>query len=356
MNVSEVNRKAFDFLAGNETFKEYISVCAENASLPHALIIEGEEGSGKHTAARLIVSLFGCRGDKKPCMKCSNCLKIADDSMSDVTWITPQNDRKTIGVESIRLIRNTVFTVPGDMDVKFYIICDASAMTEQAQNALLKTLEEPPAFAYFLLLASSAASLLPTVRSRAPSLRMQVFSDHELAAILVNKNKKAESMSVSDPEAYNRLVRSAGGSVGRALRLLNGASSDKAASETELALECVKLLAYGSKTDLLAYVAPLKLSRESLTEMIKCVCFALRDILAAKKLSADIPTLFFPNQNDAKAFSSAFTTRALLDMYDASVGLYLDLCNVSLNARCSAVCFADSVASAKEKNLYRYNE
>ena len=87
--------------------------------------------------------------------------------------VTAGGDRKTLGVEAIRAITDSIYIAPNDLEVRIYLIPEADTMTPQAQNALLKTLEEPPSGVYFFLLSENSANLLQTISSRAPSIKMQ---------------------------------------------------------------------------------------------------------------------------------------------------------------------------------------
>lgn len=344
-----MNHNAFESIPGNKAAKDYITVCIENDCLPHALIIEGPEGTGKKAFARLIAASFICDEEVRPCLKCDKCNRILDDISQDVSWVIPDKDRKTIGVENIRDLRLTLYNVPGESERKFFIINDASVLTEPAQNALLKTIEEPPEFAYFILLASNAASLLPTVRSRAPSVRMQIFEDAELADLLPTFSKKASELKNSDPEAYGLAIRSSVGCFEKAIKAVGSSKAGKASEAAELAGQVISLLGSGSRAKILACFHSQKLSRDDLCETAKMICYALRDIFAAKKGCVNTPMLFFSSFDAAADHTSSFTADALLKMYEAATQGYLDLNNISLNAKLASVHFADSLCNARDR-------
>lgn len=344
-----MNHNAFDSIPGNSAAKEYITVCIENDCLPHALIIEGPEGTGKKALARLIGASFICDSEVRPCLGCDKCNRILEDISQDVTWIVPEKDKKTIGVEDIRRLRLTLYSVPGESERKFFIINDASVMTEQAQNALLKTIEEPPEFAYFLLLASNASALLPTVRSRAPSVRMQVFEDAELAELLPSLSKKAAELKNSDPESYGLAIRSSVGCFEKALKAVGSSKAGKASEAIEVATQLLSLLSSGSKAQIMACLQSRKLSRDDLCETVKMICYALRDIFAAKKGSSNTPMLFFTSFNIAAEYTASFTAEALLRMYEAANLCFLELNNISLNAKLASNHFVDALCDARDR-------
>ena len=344
-----MNSNAFDSIPGNAAAKDYINICVDNDCLPHALIIEGPEGTGKKAFARLIAASFGCDNEVRPCLCCDKCSRILEDISQDVTWIIPEKDKKTIGVDQIRALRESLYTVPGESERKFFIINDASTMTEQAQNGLLKTIEEPPEFAYFLLLATNAASLLPTVRSRAPSVRMQIFEDMELAELLPSLSKKASELKSSDPEAYGLAIRASAGCFEKALHSVSSLKVGKASGSVEMATEVIALLESGSRAQILACLLAKKPSRDDLCETVKIVCYALRDIFAAKKGCVNTPMLFFSSFSDASDYTSSFTADTVMKMYEAAKQSYLDLNNISLNARIAATHFADTLCNARDR-------
>jgi DNA polymerase-3 subunit delta' len=106
--------------------------------------------------------------------------KILSGGCVDVTTYALPEDRKSIGIATIRELKYKTQILPQELSSNIFIVRDAHTMTPEAQNSLLKVLEEPPAGVYIFLLCDTAAALLPTVRSRAPSLRMQIFTVSDL--------------------------------------------------------------------------------------------------------------------------------------------------------------------------------
>ena len=120
-----------------------------------------------------------------PCGKCLACRKIAEGVSPDVTFIRRAEDRATLGVSIIRDLREDLYIAPNENEKKVYIIEEADRMTDEAQNALLLSLESPPPYVVFLLLTQNVDSLLETIRSRAPVLRLQTFGADEIHNFLV---------------------------------------------------------------------------------------------------------------------------------------------------------------------------
>lgn len=164
----------FDNLYGNtENIKMFSDLIAQGR-LSHAYMLHGAHGSGKKTMALAIAEALA--KDSSEDLRA----RILTERCPDVSIIRRPNDRKTMGVATIRDFISTIPLSPSDLDFKMYIIDQADTMTPQAQNALLKVLEEPPKNTYIMLLCENASSLLPTVRSRMQSVNMEHFQPNTL--------------------------------------------------------------------------------------------------------------------------------------------------------------------------------
>lgn len=136
-------------------------------NLPHATIVWGGSESDRNADAYLMAQAAVCSGDgEKPCFRCAHCAKSSRRSHPDIIIVDRPADARAIQVEQSRALKEDAFVLPNEAAVKVYIIHHADAMNEQAQNAILKLLEEPPESSRFILVAENPARLLPTVRSR----------------------------------------------------------------------------------------------------------------------------------------------------------------------------------------------
>ena len=227
----------FDELFGNEDLKDYLSGVISSGNIPSTFIIEGDTGSGRKTLVRLFFKTISCKSENRPCGVCPSCKRIENGNSGDIRYFGITEGKKSIGVEDSRKIKDDCLLGPSDGDHKFYVITDADKLTPAAQNALLKITEEPPDFAKFFFVCESGMSLLPTLRSRSVTLRMQKFTDGMIADYLISREKKASRMKSDDPERFEDIVSRSGGSIGRALSLLRKRSADPdAASELAEAL------------------------------------------------------------------------------------------------------------------------
>ncbi|MBR6812873.1 MAG: hypothetical protein IKM51_05820 [Oscillospiraceae bacterium] len=158
-------------LAGNEKIKDWVRKAAFSRTLPHAVLITGDEGSGKRALAAYLAAAYVCSSERPACLECRHCKKAAQGLHPDITVLDPAG--KLVPVEEIRRIRSDAYIRPNEAERKVYIIIGAERMNINGTNALLKVLEEPPGSVAFIL-TSSAPDLLPhTLRSRCERLALE---------------------------------------------------------------------------------------------------------------------------------------------------------------------------------------
>lgn len=195
-------------LSRQEFIKESLAV--KNNKAGHAYLIEGDKGVGKLSFALAVACTYFCTGEDKPCLNCNQCKKVLAGNHPDVHFFKPE--KNLIKVDAVRELISTVYETPYEGKVKIYIISDFHLANEQAQNALLKTLEEPPRNVVFLLLCENSLSLLPTVRSRCLKISLKEFSTNKIEEFL--KNNFSENPNCGYAISASR------GNIGKAIRLL----------------------------------------------------------------------------------------------------------------------------------------
>lgn len=164
----------FDGFTGNESLKQQLSLAVEQNRLPHAVILEGPPGSGKRTLAGILARACVCTAQgERPCGVCPACIKAKAGSHPDIITESGGTAARSFHVDAVRRIRSDAYIKPNEANRKVYCLFEAQTMSEQAQNALLKILEEPPEGILFLLTCPSASALLPTIRSRALILTLE---------------------------------------------------------------------------------------------------------------------------------------------------------------------------------------
>ena len=255
----------------NRTEKEKLLSEIASGKLSHAYLIEGGEGCGKTYFARFAAAAVLCTGDKPPCGKCPSCVKALAGSHPDLFYFSPDK-KASMGVETVRDIKKSLFFMPNDGDRKVYIIDDAQKMTVQAQNALLKFIEEPPASVLFFIVADKKESLLPTVVSRTRIISLAPSDNADIRRFLMSESKK------SGGEQIDEAINMAEGSPGKALKLLCRDFS----RQRQLCLDFMPVLVSTSKSDAMAFLFSMKLNRDGVKEFFTLLMTALADVMNAR--------------------------------------------------------------------------
>lgn len=182
----------FSDILGNEMIKEYFKRTLSAGQVSHAYILTGEAGMGRKILAKSFAMTLLCennRGENKsqePCGQCHSCVQFLSDNHPDVIYVS--HEKEGIGVNDVReQINGTVQIKPYSSPYKIYIVDEAEKMTVQAQNALLKTLEEPPSYVVILLLTTRADSFLPTILSRCITLKLKPLYDEMIRDYLTDR-------------------------------------------------------------------------------------------------------------------------------------------------------------------------
>ena len=215
----------FADIVGQEQLKEHLQNAISMNKVSHAYIINGERSSGKEFIAKIFAMTLQCeKGGTEPCGECHSCKQAMSNNQPDIIFISHEKPG-SIGVEDIRgQINNDIGIKPYSSPRKVYIMNEGEKMTVQAQNALLKTLEEPPEYAVIIILTTNVDSLLPTILSRCVVLNMKPVED-----ALVKKYLMSE-LQVPDYKA-NICVAFARGNVGKAKLLASSEEFEKVKDE-----------------------------------------------------------------------------------------------------------------------------
>ena len=275
----------------NKRAQETLAAFVNGGRFPHALLLEGPEGSGRRTFAREIAAALFCRGEHKPCGSCNQCRKVLEQNHPDVEDYGGDGSRRSFHIDTIRQLRQNAWLLPGEAPCRVCVLCGAENMTDQAQNALLKILEEPPEHTVFILTAENRAMLLPTILSRVQTIRLEPLTPAEILPVLRER-------CPDQPGEKLEWAAETADTIGQALALLADESLQKHA---QLAQRMLELLCNGSEYDLLTAVEPVSRKREDLLE----VCTQLRQLLTAELTRA------------ASGGESRFSTRRITRMLEA---------------------------------------
>lgn len=213
---------------GNKDAKEQLSAMLHSGRFPHALLLQGSKGCGKqHLAGAIAQALLCTCEDDVPCRRCEACKKVEGGGHPDVYIAVGGEGARTFHIDVIRFIRGDVSIVPNEGKRKVYILANASSMTDQAQNALLKVMEEPPEYACFILTCQSASQMLPTILSRAVTITVGEVEEAEaVAAVLEQCPEKTREQA----EAAFAIC---GGNIGKIKETLNGGILSRASEVAE---------------------------------------------------------------------------------------------------------------------------
>ncbi len=263
----------FSDIIGQEQIKEHLMNALSTGKVSHAYIINGEKSSGKEFIARVFAMALQCqRGEAEPCQECHSCKQALSENHPDIIRVAHEKPN-TISVDDIRVqINNDVAIKPYSSPHKIYIVNEAEKMTQQAQNAILKTLEEPPEYAVILLLTANVNSLLPTILSRCVVLNMKPVPD-----VLVRKFLM-EQIKVPDYKA-EVCVAFARGNIGRAKSLASSEDFENIKNEA------VSLLKYIQDMELHEIIAAIKKIGEyklEINDYLDIMAIWYRDVLLFK--------------------------------------------------------------------------
>lgn len=198
---------SFEKIIGNEKVKTFLNKQIENEHILHSYLFLGIEGVGKKLFAKEFARKLLCL-DNEETENCLSCMKWNSNNHPDYMQIEPENN--TIKIEQIRQMQEKISEKPITSKRKVYLIIDSDVMTKEAQNCLLKTLEEPPEYATIILIASNESKLLNTIKSRC----MKVVFEGVLEEQIENEVRKLLAV-----EPLKELIKRSEGSIGKALDL-----------------------------------------------------------------------------------------------------------------------------------------
>ena len=231
----------FSDVLGHEQTIAHMKSAIEANKVSHAYLLAGEKGSGKKMLAGIFARTLQCEAHgSEPCGKCHSCIQAESGNQPDIIYVTHEKPG-SISVDDIRgQVNGDIQIKPYSSPYKIYIIDEAEKLTQQAQNALLKTIEEPPAYAIIMLLTANEGMLLPTIKSRCVTLTMKPVPLPLIRQYLM------EELQIPDYRA-DICAAFSQGNVGKAKRL---ALSDSFGEMLEHALHVVKYISEMEPSDL----------------------------------------------------------------------------------------------------------
>lgn len=165
----------FDNFIGNDEIKNLLDNSIKQNNILHSYIFVGQKGIGKSIFAKQFAKMILCTSKQKACNKCKSCIEFENSNNPDISIINP--DGNNIKIEQIRNLISKSSEKPIISDKKVYIINDSDYMTKEAQNSLLKTLEEPPSYLTIILICSNENKLINTIKSRCTKIKFKPIQD-----------------------------------------------------------------------------------------------------------------------------------------------------------------------------------
>lgn len=278
--------KDFSKIIGHEKIIEYFKNAITMDKVSHAYILNGADKSGKMMLAEAFAATLQCeKGGTSPCGECRSCKQAAGRNQPDIIYVTHEKPN-TLGVEDIRKqLNDDIVLKPYSSRYKIYIVDEAEKMNVQAQNALLKTIEEPPAYAIILLLTTNADTFLPTILSRCVRLDLKAVADEKIRKFLM------EEKQVPDYQA-DICVAFAQGNVGKAIQL---AGSEKFNEMKNSALQLIKRLKEIDLYEMTQAVKQITEYKLEINDYFDLMMIWYRDVLLYKA-TADANRLIFQDE------------------------------------------------------------
>lgn len=279
----------FQDILGNDMVKDHFKKAIEGHKVSHAYILTGEAGMGRKSIANAFAMTLLCeKGGSEPCMVCHSCKQVLGGNHPDLIYVTHEKPA-SIGVDDIReQINDTIMIRPYSSYYKIYIVDEAEKMTVQAQNALLKTIEEPPSYAVILLITTNQEAFLPTILSRCIQLKLKPLKDFTVKSYLT------EHLHVPDKEA-EICAAFARGNLGKAIHL---SSSDEFKDLYQKVMSVIKSVGDMDITMLLDCIREIKDQKFEMNDMLDLMQLWFRDVLMFK-VTKDMNLLIFRDEYKA---------------------------------------------------------
>lgn len=304
---------------GNEKVIDRLSKLMESGRFPHALIIEGEEGIGKKTLAKDIACALVCRGNDKPCGECAQCKKAIAAIHPDISEYIPAGTANSFHVDTVRNIINDSYVQPNEADYKIYILANAHCMNQNAQNALLKILEEPPKYVVFILTTNSKSALLSTVLSRSVCVSLEGV-DIERAANYITSH--CENI---DYNTAKKTVETFNGNIGKAIDSLQ---DSKTSELVDVCNKICKALATSNEYEMMTLCSVFQKDRQGVVFACDLLKSIFRDALFAGESSEHISG----QEESAALLKSSLSRQSLIKLINTCDELKLTALSNANNA------------------------
>ncbi len=294
--------KKFDF-GGNKAVLERLGHLFDSGRFPHALIIEGEQGLGKRTLARQLAAMLVCRGEDKPCFDCTQCRKVMEQLHPDVFEHSAPGGANSFHVDVVRRVIGDAYMQPNEAEYKVYILGNADCMNASAQNAILKILEEPPAYVIFILTVSNKSKMLETVLSRSVVVSLEGVDASEGALYIKSHFDDFDENEVKEA------ISSFNGNIGKTLDALRQGRNNQLAA---VCSDICKALVKDNEYELITLCSAFQKDRQAIVFSMELLKNFFRDAL----VEADEGNMFSGRADTVKLLKNKLTRQNLIDLID----------------------------------------
>ena len=297
----------FEEIVGNEHIIKNLQSAVSTNTISHAYIIDGAEGLGKKLLANTFAKTLQCeKGGTTPCDECISCHTFDSGNNPDIIYVVPTKT-KALGIEDIRnQMVNIANIKPYKNKYKIFIIDNADTMTVQAQNAILKTIEEPTSYSVFILLSTNSASFLPTVLSRCILIKLKPLSEE------IVKKYIMDNLKVSEEKAgvYSAFAL---GSIGKAKQLIE---SEEFAVKRQNIIDTLNKIKKSDDIEIFELAKSFEEYKEGINEALD-ICFMwYRDILVFKLLEDKKYVIEQDKYSELNFKTGEFESRQLFEILD----------------------------------------
>lgn len=313
---------SFSAILGHDGAKAHLQAALTDRQMSHAYLLEGAHGVGKKTLANAFVKtllcqapVLGAKGQQDCCGRCQSCRSFDHDNHPDVKRIRTLPDKNTISVKQIRdeLVKD-ISIRPYGGQYKIYLIEEAERLTVEAQNAMLKTLEEPPAYGIIIMMAESAAAFLPTILSRCVKISLQPLDGKLIKAELGRRGFENGKASIAAAFAQ--------GSIGQALKLCE----DEGFEEMRRALfEFLSRIPQLSQLEVMKGAQLWEQFKEEQEAMFSLLLIWYRDILVYQETHDPAQILCADQLETIELVASYYENRKLIQITDKVLDIHKKL-------------------------------
>ncbi len=298
----------FKSIVGHEDIIRHFKSSIEMGKISHAYIINGEVDSGKKMLARAFARTLQCEeGGADPCGKCQSCIQALNMNHPDIITVVHEKE-DSISVNEIReQIVDSICIKPYKSKYKIYIVPDAQLMTIEAQNALLKTIEEPPEYGVIILLTSNIDRLIETVRSRCIILNTKPVRERDMLEYLTKE------LGLTEDRAYFCLDF-AQGNLGKAIKLAQNEEYSAIVDSVVSVLKKIHELDVDDLTNAVSHIEKFKLS---INDYMDLMMMWYRDVLMLKVTGNVDKVLFKQEYSTMKVQAGLMSFQDIEEKIDA---------------------------------------